>query len=38
MWKMVRTAILPIILLMAMTCGLLPQAVAGMEQATFVVA
>ena len=38
MWKMVRTAILPIILLTAMTCGLTPQAMAGTAQATFVVA
>ena len=40
MWKRLRSATLLIILLLTTTtttCGTLPQVVAGMEQATFVV-
>lgn len=37
MWNMLRSGTLPVLLLIAMSCGIQPQAVAGMEEATFVV-
>lgn len=38
MWKMLRSAILPIILILATTCVMQSQAVGGTDQATFIVA
>lgn len=37
MWKMLRSAILPIILILATACGMQSQAVGGTDQATFIV-